>query len=81
MLSTTLALAWVASGQRAAYVTDGDLDGSVHFTAGIALCLAAGCVVTNLDRGPLHTGIGGLVAAADAATHDALVTMARRHRR
>ena len=32
---------------RAAYVTDGgDLAGSVHFVAGIALCRAAGCVVT-----------------------------------
>jgi fructose-1,6-bisphosphatase/inositol monophosphatase family enzyme len=33
--STTLALAWVASGQRLAYVSDGRLQGSVHFTAGI----------------------------------------------
>ncbi|MEU7345309.1 protein kinase [Streptomyces bacillaris] len=41
--STTLALAWVAAGKRAAYVTDGgDLSGSVHFAAGIALCRAAG---------------------------------------
>ena len=80
VLSTTLALAWVASGQRAAYVTDGHLDGSVHFAAGIALCVAAGCVVTNLDGGPIHTGTGGLIAAADADTHDALVTLMRRHR-
>ena len=36
--STTLALAWVASGQRLGYVTDGRLEGSVHFAAGIALC-------------------------------------------
>lgn len=77
MVSTTLALAWVAS-QRAAYVTDGHLEGSVHFTAGIALCVAAGCVVTNLEGGPIHTGSGGLIAAADAATHQALVAMTSR---
>jgi myo-inositol-1(or 4)-monophosphatase len=80
VVSSSLALTWVASGRRAAYVTDGHLDGSVHFTAGIALCVAAGCVVTNLEGGPIHTGVGGLIAAADSATHDALrVLTARQH--
>jgi myo-inositol-1(or 4)-monophosphatase len=78
VVSTSLALAWVASGQRAAYVTDGDLDGSVHFTAGIALCMAAGCVVTNLEGGPIHTREGGLIAAADTATHETLRAMTAR---
>jgi myo-inositol-1(or 4)-monophosphatase len=78
VVSTSLALAWVASGQRAAYVTDGHLEGSVHFTAGIALCIAAGCVVTNLEGGPIHTGPGGLIAAADAPTHRLLCTMTTR---
>lgn len=78
VVSTSLALTWVASGQRAAYVTDGHLDGSVHFTAGIALCVAAGCIVTNLEGGPIHTGAGGLIAAADDATHEALRAMATR---
>jgi myo-inositol-1(or 4)-monophosphatase len=73
VLSTTLALAWVAAGRRAAYVTDGHLSGSVHFTAGIALCQAAGCVVTGLAGQPAHAGPGGLVAAADAQTHAALL--------
>jgi myo-inositol-1(or 4)-monophosphatase len=50
VVSTTLALAWVAAGRRAAYVIDGgDLSGSVHFAAGIALCRAAGCAVTGID--------------------------------
>ncbi len=40
--STKLALAWVAAGRRADYVTTGDLRDSVHFSAGIALCQAAG---------------------------------------
>ncbi|CCH30973.1 inositol monophosphatase family protein [Actinosynnema sp. NPDC047251] len=73
VFSTTLALAWVASGRRAAYVTAGDLRDSVHFTSAIALCEAAGCVVTGIAGGPLHTGPHGLVAAADPDTHTALV--------
>ena len=68
-LSTTLALAWVATGQQAGYVTGGELKGSVHWAAGIALCRAAGVVLTNLDGGELHTGVQGLVAAADPETH------------
>ena len=77
VLSTTLPLTWVAAGRRAAYVTEGDLRDSVHFTAPIALCQAAGCVVTGIDGQPLHTGRGGLVAAADEATHRALLTIMR----
>jgi myo-inositol-1(or 4)-monophosphatase len=75
VVSTTLAVAWVAAGRRAAYVTDGHLRDSVHFAAGIALCQAAGCVVTDLDGRPLHTGRGGLVAAADPGTHAALLAL------
>jgi len=48
VLSSTLPLAWVAVGRRAAYVT-------------------------GLRGQPLHTGVGGLVAAADAQTHAALI--------
>ena len=68
--SSTLSLAWVAAGKQAAYVTGGALRGSVHWEAGIALCRAAGAVVTNLDGGELHRGGEGLVAAADAETHE-----------
>ncbi|WP_030018460.1 inositol monophosphatase family protein [Streptomyces monomycini] len=76
VVSTTLALAWVAAGRRAAYVTDGgDLSGSVHFAAGIALCRAAGCVVTGIDGTPAGQGGRGLVAAADAETHRLLMAM------
>ncbi|SFR67682.1 myo-inositol-1(or 4)-monophosphatase [Agromyces sp. CF514] len=71
--STTLALSWVADGRQAAYVTGGDLRGSVHWAAGIALCRAAGAVVTNLAGGALHTGEHGLLAAADAETHAQLL--------
>lgn len=78
--STTLTLAWTAAGRRAAYVSNGVLRDSVHFTPGIALCQAAGCIVTDLRGGPLHTG-PGLVAAADPLTHQQLLDfIARRWR-
>ncbi|MGV9840528.1 inositol monophosphatase family protein [Streptomyces fungicidicus] len=78
VVSTTLALAWVAAGRRAAYVTDGgDLSGSVHFAAGIALCRAAGCVVTGIDGGPIGEAGRGLVVAADDETHGLLMSMTR----
>ncbi|MEW1904440.1 inositol monophosphatase family protein [Streptomyces sp. NPDC086147] len=78
VVSTTLALAWVAAGKRAAYVTDGgDLSGSVHFAAGIALCRAAGCVVTDIDGAPTGEAGRGLVAAADEETHGLLLSMMR----
>ncbi|MEU5539011.1 inositol monophosphatase family protein [Streptomyces sp. NPDC020362] len=76
VVSSTLAVAWVAAGRRAAYVTDGDLRDSVHFAAGIALCRAVGCTVTGIDGRPLHTGAGGLIVAADGETHAALLAMA-----
>ncbi len=60
VVSTSLALAWVAAGKRAAYVTDGgDLSGSVHFAAGIAVCWAAGCVVTGIDGAPTGCVVAG----------------------
>ncbi|MGX8908871.1 inositol monophosphatase family protein [Streptomyces netropsis] len=82
VVSTTLALAWVAAGKRAAYVTDGgDLTESVHFAAGIALCRAAGCVVTGVDGAPVGQTDGqsgrGLLVAADAGTHALLLSMIR----
>jgi myo-inositol-1(or 4)-monophosphatase len=78
VLSTTLAVAWVAAGRRAAYVTDGDLADNVHFAAGLALCQAAGAMVTGIHGQPLHTGIGGLLVAADAATHETLLRLVRK---
>jgi myo-inositol-1(or 4)-monophosphatase len=75
VVSTTLAVAWVAAGRRAAYVTDGHLRDSVHFASGIALCRAAGCVMTGIHGQPLHTGAGGLVLAADQETHAALLAL------
>lgn len=78
VLSTTLAVAWVAAGRRAAYVSDGTFRDNVHFAAGIELCRSAGCVVTDLTGGPLDTG-RGLIVAADAETHASLVQLIRPH--
>ena len=78
VMSTSLALAWVAAGRRAAYVTDGELRDSVHFASGIALCQAAGCVVTDLEGHPVHSGAGGMIAAADRETHTVLQTLISR---
>ncbi|WP_240037702.1 inositol monophosphatase family protein [Glycomyces paridis] len=50
---------------------------SVHFEAGIALCEAAGCTVTDLFGEPLTDRTTGLLAAADAETHAALLEMIR----
>lgn len=77
VVSTSLALAWVAAGRRAAQCSDGDLRGSVHFAAGIALCQAAGCVVTGINGRPVLTDGDGLLAAADEPTHAALLGMIR----
>ena len=72
--SSSLALAWVASGECAAYVSDGEHEPSVHFAAGTALCEAAGCCVSNLAGEALYSGIGGLVAASDASTHAVILS-------
>jgi myo-inositol-1(or 4)-monophosphatase len=77
VVSTTLAVAWVAAGRRAAYVTDRHLRDSVHFASRIALCQAAGCVVAGIHGQPVHTGAGGLIAAADRETHGSLLNMIR----
>ncbi|ANY05368.1 inositol monophosphatase family protein [Pseudonocardia sp. HH130630-07] len=76
--ATTLSLAWVAAGSRIAYVSDGDLRRNLHFAAGIALCLGAGCLVTDLRGGNVDSGAGLLVSAgpevhADLVDHVAAV--------
>ena len=81
VVASTLAVAWVAAGRRAGYVTDGNqLYDNVHFAAGIALCTAAGCVITGIDGRPPHAGLGGLVVAADEQTHANLLTSVQNQR-
>ena len=76
--STTLAVAWVAAGRRAGYISDGHVSDSVHFAAGIALCRAAGCIVSDLSGAPLESG-RGLVIGADDRTHDQLLRIVAPH--
>lgn len=75
VVASSLALPWIAAGRLAGYVTAGNIRDNVHFSAGVALCRAAGCVVTGLRGQPLYTGVGGLLVAADQPTHDALVAL------
>ena len=79
VVSTSVALTWVATGQRAAYITDGDVRDSVHFAAGLALCEAAGCTVTDLRGHEWGRSVSGLVAAADAETHAALLSLVKKY--
>lgn len=72
-LGSGLPLAWVATGQRAGFVIPDRRAKSVHFTAGIGLCRAAGCVMTNLRGEPLRLDGDGIVVAADKPTHDRLM--------
>lgn len=76
--STTLAVAWVAAGRRAGYVSDGLFVENVHYAAGIALCRSAGCTVTDLTGQRLEDGCG-LIIAADDETHRGLVDIIRPH--
>jgi len=78
VVSTSLALTWVATGQRAGYVTDGDLRDSVHAAAGLAICQNAGCILTDLRGEAWGKEPTGLVAAADAETHATLLTLIRK---
>ncbi|WP_350281714.1 inositol monophosphatase family protein [Kribbella sp. HUAS MG21] len=73
-----MAVAWVAAGRRAAYVADGHFRDSVHLAAGIALCAAAGCVVSDFDGNPLHAG-RGLIISADQATHHRMLALVEPH--
>ena len=78
VVSTSLMLAWVANGRRAAYITDGATGESEHFAAGAAVCIGAGCIVTDFDGRPWLSGGLGLVAAADLPTHAKLLELLAR---
>jgi myo-inositol-1(or 4)-monophosphatase len=78
VISSTLAVAWVAAGRRAAYVSDGVFKENVHFAAGIGLCRSAGCVVSDLAGGELNTR-RGIVVAADSGVHERLVAVIAPH--
>jgi myo-inositol-1(or 4)-monophosphatase len=78
VISSTLGVAWVATGRRAAYVTDGQVSDSLHFAAGLALSASAGCVITDLGGGPARGG-RGLLVAADVETHADMLELIAPH--
>ena len=78
VLSTTLAVVWVAAGRRAAYVSDGAFTDNVHFAAGMGVCRTAGCVVSDLAGEAVHAG-RGLIVAADRDVHERLVAIIGPH--
>ena len=80
VISSTLGVAWVAAGRRAAYISDGQFRDNLHFAAGIALCQAAGCLISDLDGNPLHSG-RGLIISADQETHDRVLAIVGPHLR
>ena len=78
VLSSTLPVAWVAAGRRAAYISDGRFRDNLHFAAGIALCRDAGCVISDLAGNPLHTD-RGLIVSADEETHRRVLALVEPH--
>lgn len=80
VISSTLGVAWVAAGRRAAYISDGQFRDNLHFAAGIALCQTSGCVISDLDGNPLHLD-RGLVISADQETHDRILAVVEPHLR
>ena len=80
VISSTLAVVWVAAGRRAAYISDGHFRDNLHFAAGIALCRDAGCVISDLAGNPLHTG-RGLIISADEETHARVLALVEPHLR
>lgn len=80
VVSSSLALTWVATGRRAAYVTDGDIRGSVHFSAGLAICEAAGCVISDLTGQACGEPPRGAIVAADRETHATLLGLVHKQR-
>lgn len=78
VISSTLGVAWLAAGRRAAYVSDGGFRENLHFAAGIAIAEAAGCSVSDLAGDPLHTG-RGLIISADDTTHRSMLAIVAPH--
>ena len=78
VISSTLGLAWVAAGRRAAYISDGVFRENLHFAAGIAIAEASGCSVSDLAGDPLHAG-RGLIVSADEGTHRSILALVEPH--
>jgi myo-inositol-1(or 4)-monophosphatase len=81
VVSSSRALTWVAAGRRAGYVTDGAIRESVHFSAGLAICRAAGYLITDLHGDARADSADGAIVAADREIHAGLLDLVRKQRR
>lgn len=50
----------------------------LRFAAGVAICEAAGCTISDLRGGAWGQGADGLIVAADERTHAALAGLVGR---
>jgi myo-inositol-1(or 4)-monophosphatase len=73
-LGTTLAFAYLAAGQIAAYVLPSGT-AEVHRAAGTLLVAEAGGVLSQLDGNPWRLGSSSLIAAATTEVRDELVAL------
>ena len=76
MLSSTLSLAYVASGRIGAYLLL-ELSSPVHAAAGALLCEEAGAIVTDRFGSPWTVGCPSILAAAGPDLHAAILALIR----
>jgi myo-inositol-1(or 4)-monophosphatase len=74
-LGTTLALSYLAAGRISAYVVF--WASAIHTSAGSLLVTEAGGALSAIDGRPWTIHSDSLVASADAALHEELLTLAR----
>ena len=68
MLSSTLSMAYLASGRLAAYLLF-EISSPVHIAAGALLCQEAGGVVTNISGEPWTVEYNSILAAGSPELH------------
>jgi len=76
MLSSTLSLAYLASGRIGAYLLL-ELSSPVHTAAGVLLCEEAGAIVTDRLGSPWAVGCPSILAAAGPRLHADILALIR----
>jgi myo-inositol-1(or 4)-monophosphatase len=76
MLSSTLSLAYLASGRIGAYLLL-ELSSPVHAAAGALLCEEAGAIVTDRFGSPWTVGCPSILAAAGSDVHADILALIR----
>lgn len=77
MLSSTLSMAYVASGRLAAYLLF-EISSPVHIAAGALLCQEAGATVTNVDGDPWTVEYNSILAAGSPDLHAEIAALIAR---